>query len=188
MIQIDKEEFEKISKNYEKYDSLRENVIILSRSVLKESKRLLFAMHRGKEGTLDALEDAKSRLDLILQSDASLSKEGSYIVAMQEYVEAKAYYCIINEKKLLRAKDFGISDEIYILGICDLCGELTRHAVISSINKKYDVVEELREFVSNIFECLLLFNPRNGNLRKKIDAVKWELKKMEDLMLELSLK
>lgn len=188
MIQIDKDELEKISRNYEKYDSLRENVIILSRAVLKESKRLLFAMHRGKDCGLNALEEARLNLDSVIQDDISLSKEGSYIVAMQEYVEAKAYYYIINEKKLLKVSDFDVSDEIYLLGICDLCGELTRHAVVSSINKNYEIVEELREFVSNIFECLLLFNPRNGNLRKKIDAVKWELKKMEDLIFELSLR
>jgi len=76
-----------------------------------------------------------------------------------------------------------VLDEYYLLGICDLPGELTRSSVNESIKGKYSYVIEMRNFVSELYRALLEFNPRNGQLRKKIDSVKWELQKLDDLVL-----
>ena len=46
----------------------------------------------------------------------------------------------------------------------------------------------IREFVTEIYEELLLFDFRNIPVRKKFDSIKYGLEKLEDLVLELKLK
>lgn len=182
-IQVDKKEFEKIAKNYDAYDALRENVIISSRLVLKEAKKLIFSLHRGEDCDTKELDLAREKLEAVVKEDSELSAEPTYGDAMQEYVEAKSYYSIKTKGKVPTSTELKVSEEYFLLGICDLPGELTRSAVNESIKGNFAYVETVKGFIEEFYECMLKFNPRNGSLRKKIDSVKWELNKIEDLVL-----
>lgn len=185
-IMIDGKEFEKIAKNYDSYDALREKVIIASRAVLKEAKKLIFALHRG-DGSIDVmseeLDSARNELEEIIKKDPELAGEGTYSDAMQEFVEAKSYYSIKKNGRVPSSTELNVNEEYYLLGICDLPGELVRSAVNASIRGDYKYVETIKDFIEEFYEIMLKFNPRNGSLRKKIDSVKWELNKIEDLVL-----
>jgi predicted translin family RNA/ssDNA-binding protein len=70
------------------------------------------------------------------------------------------------------------------MGICDLTGELTRMAVAKATKREFKTVEEIKEFVEAIYGEFLKFDLRNGNLRKKYDALKWNLKRLEEVMYD----
>jgi predicted translin family RNA/ssDNA-binding protein len=74
------------------------------------------------------------------------------------------------------------------LGICDLTGELTRRAVSLVTKGKGKEVLVIKNFVEDIYGEFLKFDLRNGNLRKKYDSIKWNLKKLEEIMYDLSKK
>jgi len=72
--------------------------------------------------------------------------------------------------------------------LCDLTGELVRRAINKAINEQYSESVEIRDVVAMIYENLMQFDFRNGELRRKFDSIKYDLKKLEDLVLELKLK
>ena len=81
-----------------------------------------------------------------------------------------------------------VPTECYLTGLCDFTGELVRKAVfLAGKNKKKEVIE-IKNIIDSIYGELLNFDFRNGELRKKFDSVKYNLKKLEDLALQFKLK
>jgi predicted translin family RNA/ssDNA-binding protein len=181
-------EFEDIRKKLEMYDSKREELIKRSRDLLKISKQVIYSVYRGdmKEasGLVDSANKVKKDVDKIADFDKKMLFEGSYSEACQEYSEAIAYFYYTKSKKLPSIKELNVDHEDYLMGICDLTGELTRMAVAKATKREFKTVEEIKEFVEAIYGEFLKFDLRNGNLRKKYDALKWNLKRLEEVMYD----
>jgi translin len=179
--------FEKIRKMIKDYDSDRENLIKKSRDVLKLSKQIIYAVHRGDSATklVKQIEAEKKQLEKIAKHNNKLAYEGSYKVAIQEYVEAILYYNFVKTGKLV---DLKVLPEHFVLGLADLPGELVRKAVFLAGKGKIKEVFKIKEEVDMIYGELLKFDFRNNDVRRKVDAVKYDLRKLEDLVLDLKLK
>ena len=184
--------FKDIQKKLEQYDSKREELIKKSREVLKDSKQLIYALHRHNDKQASDLfkkvKQEKKELDNITLFDKKLLFEGSYAEACQEYAEALSYNEFIKSGKIPSCEDLNIDYEDYLMGICDLTGELVRRAVSLTTTKKFKEVEEIKDFVEEIYGEFLKFDLRNGNLRKKYDSIKWNLKKLEEVMYDIKTK
>lgn len=181
--------FSKLQKEFQTYDEEREKLIKKSRDVLKLSKQIIYAVHRDEMTNAATLvkdiEKERKELEKIATHNAKMSYEGSYKIAIQEYVEAILYYEFVKSGKLPELK---VLPEHYILGLCDLPGELTRRAVYMAGKGKIELVIKIRDEVDNIYGELLKFDFRDNEIRRKVDAVKYELRKMEDLVLDLKLR
>ena len=176
---LNKEEFSKIQEDLKNKDLEREEVILLSRDIIRESKMIIYGLHRGDEVSLDKMRELFSKL-------GRNCKIGIANTAAQEYVEALTYYYFVNEKRIPNREELKVNSEEYLLGLCDLAGELVRKAVKDSIKKNFDSVLEIRDFVEELYGEFLKFNLRNGELRKKSDSVRWNLNKLEELALDVS--
>ncbi len=183
---LNKQEFNKIMEDLARFDEEREASIIKSREVIRISKLIINSLHRNdlKDAALH-VQEIKNKVKNLPKKDYDLSFVN---VAFQEYVEAMFYYSFIVEKKLPTRKELNIDTENYLLGMCDLTGELVRKAVNSAINGKYDEVAAIKDLVSEIYAAFLEFNLRNGELRKKMDSIKYNLMKLENLVYEIKLK
>ncbi len=183
---ISKQEFQKIRKELEKFDEQRERVISTSRAVIKLSKQIIYSCQRGD------FKKAESLIPEIKEGIEKLPKEhydaGIQKVAVQEYVEAICVYEFMKMDRLPTRSQLNVHFEEYLLGLCDVSGELVRIAVNQAINKNYDAVDKIRKFVSELYEEFLKFDLRGGELRKKSDQIKWNLTKIDDLVYEISRK
>jgi predicted translin family RNA/ssDNA-binding protein len=180
--------FEKIKQEISEYDDLREELIKKSRDVLKLSKQLIYAVHRDDpeaENLVNEIELEKSNMDKIVQNKNQLINEGSYKIAVQEYVEAILYHHYVKFHEL---KEMNVSPISYLSGLVDLPGELVRKAVYLAGKGEYDQVIKIRDLVDKIYGQLLSFDIRESSLRKRMDSIKYDLRKLEDLVLELKLK
>jgi translin len=181
--------FEKIRQDLQGYDQLREQLIKKSRDVLKLSKQLIYAVHRSEAENAKKLSkeinEEFETLNDIAKKNPRLNKEGSYKVAIQEYVEAILYLNFILDGKL---KEIDVPSNLFILGLADLPGELGRRAVYLAGKGKYKEVIKIKDAVDNIYGELLKLDLRDNEARRKTDAVKYELRKLEDLVLDLKLK
>ena len=65
---------------------------------------------------------------------------------------------------------------------------LAQEGVTVKTNIKYKEVVKIRDAVSVIYGELLKFDFRDSDMRRKFDSVKYDLKKLEDLVLDLKLK
>ena len=189
---INEKELSKLRKEICDYDSQREKLIKKSRDVLKLSKQVIYAVHRDEisvaEGLIKEMEKEKKRLGEIAKHSRALLFEGSYKVAIQEYVEARLYFGFMKEKRLLGKEELKVKTGHYLLGLCDLTGELVRKAVYLAGKGKVKGVVQIKNLVDGIYGEMLKFDFRDPEIRRKFDAVKYNLRKLEDLVLDLKLK
>ncbi|MBT3406095.1 hypothetical protein HN419_02905 [Candidatus Woesearchaeota archaeon] len=189
---FDEKSFTQIQKDMDEFDRKRDDVIKKSRDVVKLSKQLINSVHRDEIHKAEKLKDEikKALADVVefTKGWPALYYSGSIKVAEQEYVEALAYLEFVKNKRILEYKDANVYMENYLLGLCDLTGELVRRAINKAINEQYSESVEIRDVVAMIYENLMQFDFRNGELRRKFDSIKYDLKKLEDLVLELKLK
>ena len=178
---LNKTEFNDIRKDLIKFDENREKVISSSRDIIKLSKLIIYGLNRGDN--IDKLiKEIESKISkLSLQSHDT----GIHSVALQEYVEAKCYYSFVKSKKILTRKELNVNSEEYLLGLCDLTGELVRKAVNEAIRGNVKGVVEIKDFVEELYGEFLKFDLRNGELRKKSDSIRWNLNKLQDLVLKI---
>jgi translin len=134
---------------------------------------------------IEEIEKEKKELDKIAEHSDKMAFEGSYKIAIQEYVEAVLYFNFVKSGKLV---DLKVEAEHFILGLCDLPGELTRRAVFLAGKGDIVCVEKIRNLVDDIYGEMLKFDFRENEIRRKVDAVKYELRKMEDLLYDLKRK
>jgi translin len=181
--------FQKLQEKIHTYDSERERLIKKSRDVLKLSKQVIYAVHRDEINAaaklVKQIESEKNILDGIAQHSKKMLAEGSYKVAIQEYVEAILYYNFIKTGKLV---DLKVAPDHFVLGLADLPGELVRKAVFLAGKGQVAKVLKIKEEVDSIYGELLKFDFRSNDIRRKVDAVKYDLRKLEDLVLDLKLK
>lgn len=184
--------FKELKKEMEDFDEKRERVIKEGRDVVKLSKEIIYSVHRkdmkGAEKGIEKIRKVLSGLRREVKKNPKLDI-GSYRVAVQEYVEALCYYEFIKNKKLPTHKELDVDDiEYYLLGVCDLTGELVRRAINSAIRGDTEPTFEIKDFVEAIYNELMLFDFRGGELRKKFDSIKYDLKKLEQLAFDITIK
>jgi len=184
---ISKKLFHELRTELKTYDSQREDLIGKARGLLKESKHMIYEIHRGGSApdSLRRLRQQKAALDRIAGKNPLLFQEGSYSDAVQEYCEAETYHSFVSRKPLPTAKQLKIGTEDYLMGLCDLTGELTRRAVRHATMRDFEEVKRIKQFVEDLYGEFIHFDLRNGLLRKKYDAIKWNLKKLEEIMYDI---
>lgn len=185
---LNKSEFRKIRNEMHNLDVIREDIIQTSREVINLSKQIIYAAQRNDiknaAPLIKKINDKIKKLRKInINIDANINA-----VAFQEYVEAIAFYEFVKNKKIPTRASLGVSAEDYLSGLCDLTGELVRKAVYDVIHRKFDEAARIKELVHDIYGEFLKLHLRNGELRKKSDSIKWNLKKLEEVMYDISIK
>ncbi|MGM5481990.1 MAG: translin family protein [Nanobdellota archaeon] len=189
---IDDKDFLRIKDEFELFEQRREEIIKKARDILRFSKHAIFKIHnednKGAEKNLLEAEKIIKDIKALFKSSPRLNSIGMVSSAMQEYIEAKCYMGFVSKRKIPSCKSLNVEADDYLLGLCDLTGELSRRAVVSVIINNYSEVYLIKETIEKIFGFFLQLNLRNGELRKKSDSIKWNLKKVEDIIYDLKTK
>lgn len=188
---INKKSLEGMKKKIEEFDEQREVLIKASRDVLRFSKQTISTLQRNDikeaEKLMKDVEKTLSKCREIVDKDMKLQTVGAYSEALQEYTEAKTLFGFL-KGKIPETEELKVPYEDYLMGLCDLTGELSRMAVISAINSDNKKVQKIRDVVDEIYVFFCSLDMRNGELRKKADAIKWNLKKIEEVLYDLKIK
>jgi len=187
----DKIEWAAINEAMEAEDADRERVIKEMRETQKCSKAAVYALQRGDVVTatqkLDIALRVIRKIEPIIVSRPQL-RFGTYSNAVEEYVEAVAFKKFLETGKLLRFSEVNVAThEEYLGGISDLTGEMQRYAVLKATNRDAAAVQRCRDLSDDVMQQVMNLNLRNGNLRKKTDAIKYSVKRFETILYELSL-
>lgn len=187
---LNKKFIEKLKTDYDKNTSERRQIVNQSNIILHDSKRVIFSLHRNdlkKAGV--SLKETEKRINELEKKFGykRILEEGAYKAAAEEYVEAKMFFSVLNNKKLAEIKEVNLEFESYLGGICDLTGELVRVAVNEAAHGKYKRVEEIKKIIDEIMAELVEFD-MTGYLRTKYDQAKTNLRKIEQINYEIKLK
>jgi predicted translin family RNA/ssDNA-binding protein len=189
---INRDDFLRLKKELDDFEEKREETIAVSRQILKLSKQAIYSVHRHEMKEAGKLIGQAEKSIAVMRKNVlcnpKLDFVGAYSSAMQEYVEAKCYLEFIKNGKVPSQKELDVQVEDYLLGLCDLTGELGRKTVLAAISKDYKMVVTIRDLVDEIHGLFLQLNLRNGELRKKSDSIKWNLKKVEDVLYDVKTK
>lgn len=187
---INKKFIQKLKKEFDGSNNERRQIISLSNVVLHDSKRAIFAMHRGDmkkvEEELEKIEKILAKLEKKF-TYKRISMEGAYKAGVEEYVEAKMFYLLLTGKKIDKIKGLTISYDSYLGGICDTTGELVRRATNQAARGNFDEVEKMRQVISDVMAELVTFD-MTSYLRTKYDQARGNLRKIEQINYEVSLR
>ncbi len=159
---VDMSNFQDIALKIEKIliesDKAREELMSLSRIILKCSGQSIENFHRKQhEKAKSKIEEAEEALRVVneLQSD----NKGNYRLgiinaAMQEYAEAKLLNELFATGKIPDYEQINVTEAAYLLGVADLIGELRRYILEKLVEGE---VEEAKEYYETMKELYATF-------------------------------
>jgi hypothetical protein len=83
---------------------------------------------------------------------------------------------------------FHLTIEEYLLALTDLTPELARLATNAVTLGDFAMPMTISAFIKDLFAGFQLLNLKNDILRKRADAVKYDVKRVEDVVYDLSLR
>lgn len=83
---------------------------------------------------------------------------------------------------------FHITIEEYLLAVVSLTDELSRLAINSVTLGDHELAVRISGFIKDIHAGFQLLNLKNDILRKRVDGVKYHVKKVEDVVYDLTLR
>jgi translin len=182
---INKKFFSKLQKEYTGYTSNRRQIIRASDDILKSSKAAIFACHREEYKT--AKENLESAEKTLKSLKGKAEREGSYLAALEEYAEAKLFYNFLQNGKVDEIKNVALSFDTYIGALSDFTGELTRRVVALATKRRIKEVEEIKKVIDDIVGEFIKYN-LTSHLRNKYDQAKRNLRNVEEVLYDLSLR
>ncbi|XP_011861452.1 PREDICTED: translin [Vollenhovia emeryi] len=116
-----------------------------------------------------------------------------FLVALVIYFEVKD---LVNKKTVAeilgvknnREDGFHLDLEDFLLGLLQLSAELSRFAVNSVTNGHYHWPMQIATFVNELNAGFRLLNLKNDILRKRFDALKYDVKKIEEVVYDLCIR
>lgn len=182
---------EKLKKELHEYALIRRDVIKNSDDALHHAKRVVFDLHRGdfKEADLKlkTVEAIMKDLNKKYKKNPEIQDEGTYMAALEEYVEASLFYQFIVKGDIGEVKGLPVSGEVYLAGLCDVPGELFRYAIRAATNHDIKTAKRCAEVASEIIGELMEFN-LTKYLRNKFDQARQAAHKLEMVVYEVTLR
>lgn len=188
---LDKTFFSKLREKLLNYSNFRRELIKISGDAQQQAKKAIFAFQRDdKVNGANLLKEALNNIaeaEKLIKQDDKLKNEGSYSAALEEFVEASVFEQCLESKKIGQIKGLAIDADIYVSGLCDVPGELYRYAIKSATEKKFEKVKFCYEIAEAIIVELVDMNLTGYN-RQKFDQAKQALRKLEEVVYDVSMK
>ncbi|MFH1402825.1 MAG: hypothetical protein ABIH11_00975 [Candidatus Altiarchaeota archaeon] len=188
---LDKRDCRAIKADLDKLSRGKIEVMKQSREIVKASKELIYSIHRGDvKGSRALLANIRKKRGVLdrIASTPRLRAYHPYINGVQEYVEAVSYHYVMTSGHIPSRKDLDVDSETYLMGLSDLTGELMRKGVDDMVNERYAHAIMMRDAVAEIYGLMLSLDLDGGEARRKSDAVKWNLAKLEDLVYDAKIR
>jgi len=171
-----KDDLEKIRRDLEEKEKVREELIKLSRDLRLNASKAIANIHANKmEKTEEYLRKAENLLKKV--EEYRKYPELFYLAhdALQEFVEAFVFKHIVENMKLPEKLPFQIPQPV-LGGLADVIGELRRYS-LSLMVKEEDLnkIRRIIEIMEEIYYTLIEFDFHDrltGNLRPKLDVAR----------------
>ena len=188
---LDKKYIQSVRSDLLSYAQKRREVIKMSGDAQQHAKKAIFALQRDdKEGGSERIKLSEGLLlDLNkkFKSDKRLFDEGSYMAALEEYVEAVIFNSYVHGKPIGKIKGLEVDSDTFVSGLCDVPGELYRYAIRAATARDFILTKKCYEYAQEIVGELMDMD-LTGYHRNKFDQAKQALHKLEQVVYEVSLR
>ncbi|KAI5826001.1 Translin [Schizophyllum commune Tattone D] len=116
-----------------------------------------------------------------------------FSAALIEYLSTGSLISIHRVEEILEVKEeqkdrFCLPPEDYLHGIISMVNELSRLAVNSVTLGNFEQPIRISVFVKDLFAGFSMLNLKNDTLRRRFDSLKYDLKKIEEVVYDVSLR
>jgi predicted translin family RNA/ssDNA-binding protein len=187
---ISKSFIKKLKSQIERSDSGRAKIIREAGSLVRESKHAIFKLHRDevKEAQHSLIGVEREIKALVMHAQKTgLRNEGSLKAAIEEFLEASYLLRVLQNKSLPPKIGFTPEPDEQLAALSDLTGELVRAATLEVTKGRLNRIKQYRDATEELFGVLLQMNLR-GQLRQKRDDARRNLKRLEEILYDVSLK
>jgi Predicted RNA-binding protein of the translin family len=156
----------------------REDLLLLSREVIRYAGEAISLSHRGKrEEAVQKFDMAKSKLREVSERVKAFPDllHGDVGTAYQEVSEAAAVLSMYFDLPLPSPEELGVPEGYYVLGMADAVGEMRRMALELLRKGKKEEAERVYQTMEEVYGVLWdLEYPKAlvPNLRQKIDYMR----------------
>ncbi|QRV77470.1 Translin [Ceratobasidium sp. AG-Ba] len=116
-----------------------------------------------------------------------------FVAALNEYLSTERLITLPECERILQVQPewkskLQIAPEDYLHAIIALVNELSRLAVNSVTLGDFDAPVRISVFVRDLFSGFSLLNLKNDSLRRRFDSLKYDMKKIEEVVYDVSLR
>ena len=169
---------DKIEKKIDDKDKIREKALRSSREIIIGCRKAIQLIHQeSMRDALGNIKKANNKLqDLynLTESHPELHHAGFVENAAQELVEAYCFYNIMKGRELPDPDEIKTTYSSYLMGLCDLVGELRRTALDSIRIGKAKNADNYLTMMEEIYDVIIRFDYPSGliPIKKKQDMVR----------------
>ncbi len=165
---------DKLYSELREFEAKREEAIQRSIKITRLSKSVIYSLIRGD------MESAKKHIASMVNEVNALREllsrypmfHGNAHTGLQEYVEAVSLWYLLSEGRLPTREELGVDVMTYLFGIADVAGEISRKATEEMIRGDgTENARRYREILENLYLEMLKLEPRDYELRKKVDYI-----------------
>ena len=174
---------DKIEKNIDGKDKIREQALRSSRDIIINCRKSIQLIHRNRMKDADSnIKKASTKLTElydVTKDHPDLYHAGFVENAAQELVEAHCFYNIMKGKDLPDPDKIQTTYSSYLMGLCDLVGELRRTALDSIRAGKAKKADQYLTMMEEIYDVIIRFDYPSGliPIKKKQDMVRGMIEK-----------
>ncbi|EGC33538.1 hypothetical protein DICPUDRAFT_88722 [Dictyostelium purpureum] len=117
----------------------------------------------------------------------------SFSLLFSYWIEKKQLLKIEELQSLLNLEEnkpgaFSLELEDYLIALCNLSNELSRYCLNCVIRQDYETPSAISKFESDLFAGFRLLNLKNDIVRKRYDSMKYDLKRIEEVVYDISVR
>ncbi|MFH1284957.1 MAG: hypothetical protein ABIH99_00060 [Candidatus Micrarchaeota archaeon] len=175
----------KAVKSLEERENAQDELLKLTRELVRACSVSIKCMHSKELGEakkkLAEVESFKQKIDALSTGFKNLIAQ-----SLQEYVEARLFYSLINDASFPTHLELKVPFEVYLTGLMDCVGELRREMLeeLKHGNKKR--AEQHFDSMNEIYEATLPLRFSNSllpNFRKKQDVARSQVEQARSELL-----
>ncbi|XP_043599418.1 translin [Bombus pyrosoma] len=178
-----------ILQNIHIEDNFKESLII--HDYCMSSRELLGQVRKNYERLADVVP--QNQYYKYHDQWRSVTQKLCFLASLIVYLEIKILLNKNTAADMLGVKrdkenGFHLDLEDYLMGLLQLCAELSRFAVNSVTSGDYNRPIEIARFMHDLSAGFKLLNLKNDSLRKRFDGLKYAIKKVEEVVYDLSIR
>lgn len=132
------------------------------------------------------MRDAINLLTKERKNYPSLLAEENYRVCLMECMKAELYNSYLVKKEISFPKTkICLEPDEYMIVLCEFIGELIYQIKPLIEQRKYEKVRQVKDTVMNLYALLVNIGP-HGILKIKLEEAKKHIRKIEDVLLDVS--
>ena len=174
---------DKIEKSIDGKDKIREQALRSSRDIIIACRKSIQLIHQNlmkdADNNIKKASSKLAELNDLTKGYPELYHAGFVENAAQELVEAHCFYNIMHGKDLPDPDKLQTTYSSYLMGLCDLVGELRRSSLDSIRRGQAKKADKYLDMMEEIYDVIIRFDYPSGliPIKKKQDMVRGMIEK-----------